>query len=39
MIKVIKQGQKPKQYRTVYFIKCPNCGCEFECELSDFKSN
>ena len=35
MIKIIKQGKKPKYYKTIYFIKCPNCGCEFECEYSD----
>ena len=37
MIKIIKQGKKPKKYKTIYIITCPDCGCEFECELEDLK--
>lgn len=36
MIKIIKQGKKTKKYKTIYIITCPDCECEFECELSDF---
>ena len=37
MVKIIKEGRKPKKTKTIYTIICPDCRCEFECELSDFK--
>lgn len=37
MIKIIKDGKKPIRYHTIYIITCPDCGCEFECGLEDFK--
>lgn len=36
MIKIIKQGIIPKQYKTIYTITCKDCGCIFEAEESDF---
>ena len=38
MIKIIKNGVKPKKMKTIWTFKCPVCGCEFECELDDFKT-
>lgn len=34
MIKVIKHGNKPKFTKT-----CPHCGCEFEYEVEDLKTD
>ena len=34
MIKVIKHGKKPKFTKT-----CPHCGCEFEYEIEDLKTD
>lgn len=38
MIKIIKEGKKPQKLTPIYTIKCPLCGCVFECETSDFHS-
>lgn len=38
MIKIIKDGKKPVKTKTIWCFKCPDCNCEFECELEDFKS-
>ena len=38
MIVIKKEGKKLKKYKIIYTITCPDCGCEFECELDDFKS-
>lgn len=35
MKKIIKQGKKPKVYKTIYRTTCPNCGCVFEFENED----
>ena len=35
MIKIIKQGKKPKQTKAIYKTTCSVCGCEFEFELED----
>lgn len=35
MIKIIKNGDIPKKYKTIYKTECENCGCEFEFELED----
>lgn len=35
MIKIIKNGEKPKKYKTIYKDVCGICNCEFEFELSD----
>ena len=35
MIKIIKDGKKPKPKRTIYKITCPYCGCIFEFDTSD----
>lgn len=36
MIKIKKQGIKPKRYKYIYTIECNQCGCVFECEVQDF---
>lgn len=35
MIKIIKDGKKPKPKRIIYKVTCPHCGCIFEFEVSD----
>ncbi|MBP5470046.1 MAG: hypothetical protein J6Z11_12470 [Candidatus Riflebacteria bacterium] len=35
MIKIIKNGVKPKPTRIIYKATCPHCGCIFEFEVSD----
>lgn len=35
MIRIIKDGIKPKKYKTIYSYTCQNCTCEFEFEESD----
>lgn len=35
MIKIIKNGVKPKKYKYIYFQTCPSCTCKFEFEKSD----
>lgn len=37
MIRVVKDGKKPVKTKTIWCFTCPDCGCEFECELEDFK--
>ena len=38
MIRITKEGKKPIKTKTIWVFKCPDCGCEFECEVTDFKS-
>lgn len=38
MIKIIKEGIKPKKMKTIWYFICPECGCEFECDLDDFET-
>lgn len=35
MIKIIKEGIKPKNYKKIYKLICNICSCEFEFEESD----
>lgn len=35
MIKIIKEGIKPKNYKKIYKLTCNICSCEFEFEESD----
>ena len=35
MIRIIKEGVKPKKYKYIYSLTCTNCTCEFEFEESD----
>ena len=35
MIKIIKEGIKPKNYKRIYNLTCNRCICEFEFEESD----
>lgn len=35
MIKIIKNGVKPKNYKKIYNLTCARCQCEFEFEESD----
>lgn len=35
MIRIIKEGVKPKKYKYIYFHICTSCACEFEFEESD----
>lgn len=35
MIRIIKDGVKPKKYKKIYNLTCENCHCEFEFEESD----
>lgn len=35
MIKIIKEGVKPKKYKYIYSHTCTNCTCEFEFEEED----
>lgn len=36
MINIIKHGKNIKKAKIIYYITCPRCDCEFECEGSDF---
>lgn len=36
MIKIIKEGKVPKNYKTIFNAKCEKCNCEFEFEYDDF---
>lgn len=38
MIKIIKEGIKPKKYKDIYSHTCTNCTCEFEFEEDDCTS-
>ena len=38
MIRIIKDGKKPIKTKTIWQFKCPECGCDFECEIEDFKA-
>ena len=35
MRRIIKEGKKPKSYRTIYKTTCPTCKCVFEFEDED----
>lgn len=37
MIKILKQGIKPKKTKTIYTAICELCGCIFEFEDEDIK--
>lgn len=38
MISVVKDGKKLVKTKTIWCFTCPDCDCEFECGLEDFKS-
>ena len=38
MINILKPGGIKTYTKYFYQITCPHCGCEFECELEDFKN-
>ena len=38
MIKIINKGKAKKKEKIIYILKCEVCGCDFECELEDFKT-
>jgi len=35
MIKILKEGNLPKNKKIIYRKDCNNCGCQFEFELED----
>lgn len=37
MIKILKEGKKPKPTKVIYKTTCSNCGCVFEFEVEDIK--
>lgn len=37
MINILRDGYKQKPTIRVYTLTCPDCGCIFECDYSDFK--
>lgn len=38
MVRILKNGRQSKPLKRIYHVVCPTCGCEFECESSDFTS-
>lgn len=38
MIKILKTGVKPKHTKIIYTTTCDICGCKFEFENEDIKS-
>lgn len=38
MIKIIKNGRIPKPTKRIYEATCEYCGCKFEFEIEDIKS-
>ena len=38
MIKILKDGVKPKTIKVIYKTSCQHCGCIFEFETEDIKS-
>lgn len=35
MIKILKDGERPKEYKTIFKTTCYKCMCEFEFERED----
>ena len=38
MIKILKDGVIPKQFKTIFKATCKHCNCEFEFEEDDCKN-
>ena len=36
MIRIIKDGKRPEKKKTIWAFICPECSCQFECEIEDF---
>ena len=36
MIKILQKGKIKKETKRIYLNTCPECGCVFECDETDF---